>query len=397
MPAGVSDHIHHIFRWDLDKTYLKTEFDTVRDLVRTARTPAELRENIPGAAALIRAIRGSTPNGGQHQVFFISGSPNQMRGVLERKFAIDGFAPDGFVLKPTVGNFLRGRFRAIRGQVAYKLRELLAGRAEAPIGTQETLFGDDAESDAFIYSLYGDAVAGAVRADELRQVLEKAGAYPDQIAAIEEALESIVHERPIRRIIIHLDQRTPPAAFHAYFPLVVPIYNHLQTAIVLYLDRTLGPGAIRVVAEELLGAYGFDVQRLSNLAEDILRRSRSRYPLGRLGELADELRALRHTEPEPWAAEDTTGGDDPTSSRGPSPARRPDSILDAANQVLEAIADRATYLAGRPLAEEPPRSEARRNYLELLEQERARKEDIKKAKKASPRGTRPSQDMEGAS
>ena len=35
-----------IARWDLDKTYLRTEFDTLRDLVRTgAWTGAELLGN----------------------------------------------------------------------------------------------------------------------------------------------------------------------------------------------------------------------------------------------------------------------------------------------------------------------------------------------------------------
>ncbi|MCK6548144.1 hypothetical protein L6R52_19995 [Myxococcota bacterium] len=371
----MSAKVRHIFRWDLDKTYLKTEFETVRDLVRTARTPAELRENVPGSAALIRAIRDYTPRGFQHLVFFISGSPQQMRGVIEKKFALDGFSPDGFVLKPTVGNLLRGRFRAIRGQVAYKLAELIVGRAEAPVGTEETLFGDDAESDAFIYSLYSDVVAGAVSQTELREILKRAGAYGDQIASIEEGLEAIVHERPVRRIIIHLDQRTPPAAFSAYFPLVVPIYNHLQTAIVLYLDGTLGAVAIRGVASELVAAYGFDVQRLANLSEDILRRIRHRYPLESLDRLAAELRTL---------------------ARG-TIASEGDTIEAATQQILEAIAERATYLRGRPLLEEPSAPPVKRDYLKLLDEERTRKEEIKKARKvaelAAKRGRSPDEDQ----
>ena len=26
----------HVFRWDLDKTYLRTEFDSARDLIKSA-------------------------------------------------------------------------------------------------------------------------------------------------------------------------------------------------------------------------------------------------------------------------------------------------------------------------------------------------------------------------
>lgn len=361
--------IRHIFRWDLDKTYLKTEFDTVRDLVRTARMPAEVRQNIPGSGALIRAIRDSAPHGFRHQVFFISGSPQQMRNVIERKFALDGFVPDGFTLKPTVGNFFRGRFRAIRNQIAYKLGELISGRAEAPIGTQETLFGDDAESDAYIYSLYSDVVAGDVSPEDLRAVLKKVGAYRDQIEQIDHALEAVVHERPVRRIIIHLDQRTPPAEFQEYFPLLVPIYNHLQTAIVLYMDNTLAPEAIQRVADELIGTYGFDVQRLTNLAEDILRRIRARYPLEHLDRLARDLRALRPPERNERA-----------KSNGAHANGAPEAAA-ATSSLLAAVADRALYLMSRPILDEPPAPERRRDYIALLEREEARKEGSKRARR----------------
>lgn len=344
--------VRHIFRWDLDKTYLKTEFETVRGLVRTARAPAEARENIPGSAALIRAIKAAAPEGFAHQVFFISGSPNQMRSKLEKKFAIDGFSPDGFVLKPTVGNFFRGRFRAIRGQVAYKLAELILARGEAPVGTQETLFGDDAENDAFIYSLFADLIAGDVDAESLRKILKRAGAYGNEVEAIEAGLESIVHERAVKRIIIHLDQRTPPAAFAPYFPLLVPIYNHLQTAIVLYLDDTIGPEAIRRVASELLQAYGFDEQRLANLAEDILRRVRMRYPLEHLERLAKDLDAL----------DDDGGGD-------------------AVTLLLGKISARSRYLIGRPLSEEADPAREKRDWDQLFEVERTRKEEQKRLRK----------------
>src|SRR5204863_68783 len=61
----------HVYRWDLDKTYLATEFDTMRDLVRSAFEKAEAKRSVPGAAALLRELR-------KHQdarICFISGSP----------------------------------------------------------------------------------------------------------------------------------------------------------------------------------------------------------------------------------------------------------------------------------------------------------------------------------
>ena len=43
-----------VYRWDLDKTYLRTEFDTVRDVLRTAFEKPHDKRTVPGAAALLR-------------------------------------------------------------------------------------------------------------------------------------------------------------------------------------------------------------------------------------------------------------------------------------------------------------------------------------------------------
>lgn len=368
--------VGHIFRWDLDKTYLKTEFETLRDLVRTARLTAEQRENVPGSAALIKALRDAAVRRGEdvkNLIFFISGSPEQLRTVLEKKFALDGFAPDGFVLKPTVSNILRGRFRAVRSQVGYKLGELIQGRGEAPIGSKETLFGDDAESDAFVYSLYADLVAGRVPSDDLKKVLKAAGAYQGQIDEIQAGLEAIVREDPVDRIVIHLDQHTPPVAFSAFFPRVVPIYNHLQTALVLYLDDTVGPECVRRVAEELIARYGYDVGRLANLAEDILRRQRPQHSAERLSDLAQELRAL---SPDRGAVEPT-----PSQKSAPADPAAQAAVEATADELMKVVADRADYLRTRALPDEAPHPTGPRDYVALWEAEQDRREEQKRAKK----------------
>src|SRR4249920_3713766 len=128
-----------IYRWDLDKTYLQTDFDTFSQLVRTALQKASEKEAVPGAAALIRELRAQ----GDTRLCIISGSPKQMRTVLEEKLKLDGVEWDELVLKDNIRNLLRGRFRALRGQLGYKLPVLLASRAKAATDTEEVLFGDD--------------------------------------------------------------------------------------------------------------------------------------------------------------------------------------------------------------------------------------------------------------
>src|SRR5246127_4326621 len=134
-PATVVPPPRHVYRWDLDKTYLKTEFDTLKQLVRAAFEGAEAKQSIPGASALLRELRA----GGGARICFISGSPRQMRRVLTKKLRLDGVEFDEFILKPNLRNMLTGRFRAMREQVGYKLPALLAGRARPPPEKRETL------------------------------------------------------------------------------------------------------------------------------------------------------------------------------------------------------------------------------------------------------------------
>ncbi len=257
-----------IYRWDLDKTYLRTEFDTLRQLVRTALQKATEKVAVPGAAALIRELRAA----GDTRLCIVSGSPTQMRAVLAEKLKLDGVEFDELVLKDNVRNLMRGRFKALRGQVGYKLPVLLESRAQAPAEAEEVLFGDDAEADAFVYSLYADLIAGRVSEEVLRQVLASAQVYPDDQARVLSAWQKIPQADPVRRIFIHLDRLTPPGHFSRYGPRVVPVFNYFQAALVLMADGHLtGPQVIKI-AVEMVQTAGYNLLTLSNSFQDLLRR-----------------------------------------------------------------------------------------------------------------------------
>jgi len=195
-----------------------------------------------------------------------------MRTVLEAKLKLDGVEWDELVLKDNVRNLLRGRFRALRGQVGYKLPVLLESRIHAPVEAEEVLFGDDAEADAFIYSLYADLVSGRVDETVLGQVLEAAQVYPDDRARIFTAWRAVPRADPVRRIFIHLDRLTPPAYFARYGPRVVPIFNYFQAALVLLADGELTAAQVARVAVEMVQTAGHNLLTLSNSFQDLVRR-----------------------------------------------------------------------------------------------------------------------------
>ncbi len=262
------DRSRVVYRWDLDKTYLRTEFDTFKDLLKTAFESASQKRTVPGAAALLRELTATEPLG----IYIISGSPEQLRRVLEAKLRLDGVRWDGFSLKPQLSNILRGKFRFIKDQVGYKLSVLLESRASLAAEVDEYMFGDDAEADAFIYSIYADLVAGRVSQDVLTRVLENAGVYEDDLPRI----MRLAHEAPRfdsgRRIFIHLDRVSSPDGFAAFGRRVVPFYNYLQPALVLLEQGAVeAPSVLRVAAELVLG-HGFTGDALAASYVDLANR-----------------------------------------------------------------------------------------------------------------------------
>jgi hypothetical protein len=259
-----------VARWDLDKTYLRTNFDTLRDLVKTALERPDEKRTVPGAASLLRELSAA---GGE--IHILSGSPRQMRGRIEEKLRLDGARFDSLTLKPNLENMLRLRLRALRDQLGYKLPALLRSRSSQPPDgppLPEVLLGDDAEADAFVYSLYADICAGLVPLDTLARVLQLGRTYEDNA---EEALRfaRVLPERPcVQRILIHLDRQLPPSRFAPYGPRVVPFYNYLQAALILAEDGLLPPGGVVRVAAEMVLDHRFDADGLARSYLELRRR-----------------------------------------------------------------------------------------------------------------------------
>jgi hypothetical protein len=340
----------HVFRWDLDKTYLRTEFDSFGDLVKSAVETAADKQAYPGATGLLRTL--STSEG--YRVCIISGSPTQMRTVLAAKLALDGVAYDEFVLKNNLKNILRGRFRSLRAQVPYKLPALLSSRAGSPPAPAETLFGDDAEADAIIYFLYADILGGRVPVAELTRILESARAYPDEI----EQTVALARRAPggdvVRRIVIHLDRRSPTQPFRRFGPRLVPVYNYFQAALVLYADGVLDARQVMFIAFEMLDSKQYQLSTLANSLQDLMRRNRLAGDV--VLRLSDEVRA---------------------QATGEVMAARPE--LPPFDAIARSFADRVRELRGAPPPAWPSEPE-HLDYVSLVDQEHTARREKKRGR-----------------
>lgn len=275
----------YIARWDLDKTYLRTDFDTLRDLLRTAVERPDQKRTVPGAAALLRELGRAGV-----ETHILSGSPEQLRGRIEEKLKLDGVRYASLTLKPNLENLLRLRFRALRGQLGYKLPSLLLRRCE--MGAQregdgelvrEVLLGDDAEADAFVYCLYADICRGAVDEQVLADVLREGGAYEDSIKDSVRFAKYIEKGEVVERVLIHLDRQSSPSEFRPYGSRVVPFYNYLQAAFVVHEDGRLPADGVLRVAAEMVTQHRFDGSALARSYHDLGKRGHLRG--SRVGEL----------------------------------------------------------------------------------------------------------------
>ncbi len=259
----------HVYRWDLDRTYLATEISSVRGLVRAALETADQKRNIPGAPALLRGLIEHDPS---CRVAILSGSPPQMRQVLEEKLALDGVRFDQLVLKDSLSSLRRGRVRAVTGQMGYKLPKLLQMRVGLGHVVRETLFGDDSEVDALVYAVYAEAIAGRLPENELARIMEAAGAYPESVDEACRALRQVGRADAVEDAFILLERGNRALArFHLLGPHVVPVYSWFQAAVMLWRRGRLTIGGVEDVARAVFDE-GTSEHGLAGLVQDLVRR-----------------------------------------------------------------------------------------------------------------------------
>ena len=254
-----------VFRWDIDKSYLHTNFDTVSDLVKVATENASEKQTINGAAPLIRALNQITNS----SLVFISGSPKQMRKVLLEKFDLDGIKVDQIILKDSLSSIKRGRIRDITNQFAYKLIALLKDRLNYAHSENEYLFGDSAEVDAYVYSTYALILSNQISTQELRYLMRQAGAYSKSIEILERLRERLEYGGQVKRIFIRLVEGQSCPQFRLLYPLVVPVFHWSQACMVLLEEKMISFDAVySVLAEE-----GWTNDQSANVVQDLQRRS----------------------------------------------------------------------------------------------------------------------------
>lgn len=259
----------HVYRWDLDKTYLDTDIDSFRGLLRAAVQKANEKRNVPGSAALVRALQEHDPTA---KIFVLSGSPTQMRTVLEQKLALDGIQVDQLILKDNLGNLRRGRLRAVRDQLGYKLPQLLVARLTTPAQATETLFGDDSEVDALVYAAYAAILDGELDLAGLERILHIGKVYPDAAQTALDAAGRLQNTGHVEDIFIRIERGVSLNRFAKLGGRVTPIFSWLQAALALEGRGRLSTQRTVEVVRSCVEDGAHSPGALAGLFQDAVRR-----------------------------------------------------------------------------------------------------------------------------
>lgn len=254
--AAGSEYTGDVFIWDLDKTYLRSEFSSLRGLLRTAFERGRDKVAYPGASALLRTLRRK-PDGSIRPIYFVSASPPQMGERILEKFAVDGVEIDGIYFKDNLLNVRPGRFQRLREQMGYKLLALIDLRCRLPSGAVEVTFGDDSENDPAVYAVYSEILRGRLRGTQLARMLSKQGVNPDEAVKIAWRARKIPPRPAVRRMFIRVHRKLDARYYRRFGLDVVPTRSAFQAAVVLMLEGTIGKEGFTEVCEELLRGTDF--------------------------------------------------------------------------------------------------------------------------------------------
>jgi hypothetical protein len=196
------DYCGPAYIWDIDKTWLDTRVSQVKGMLKIPFEFAIDKRALPGTTALLHALREG-PTGREHRpLYFITASPPFIRKAIERKMLIDGIEFDGVTYKDQIEVFRRRQFSSLREHTAFKLGALLLLAQAFPAGTNIYMFGDDAERDPVIYSMFADICAGRLRGDSL--IAAQQGVLPQYARDVAALADSLRPRERVRGIHINL-------------------------------------------------------------------------------------------------------------------------------------------------------------------------------------------------
>jgi hypothetical protein len=261
---------------DIDKTYLETEFESVVRMARIAFEEAVDKVTVAGAADVLLAARWGDPDGPPAEAYprplhFVSSSPPQLRAVLEEKLAIDGLDWNSDTFKNQAYNLRMGRVDLLRHHVAYKSQAILDLVRRAGPDARFHMIGDNAESDAYIYTGIRLLLAGRLSPAGYKDYLEAAGV---ETAVAEDLMRGLPGEDRGVRVAAILIRKVPGYQLVTQPPLTdaaLPFDDFFQAALLLVAHGLIEAGRVASLAKTFHNQHGLSLHALTAALEHYRR------------------------------------------------------------------------------------------------------------------------------
>ncbi|MFH2009803.1 MAG: phosphatase domain-containing protein [bacterium] len=267
------DYDGPVYVWDVDKTYLDTDFKSLWGLLRIPLEMAIDKTSIPGTAAALQECRRGPGDHPQHTpIFFVSASPPQLAGVIRRKMLLDGLQPDGFLFKDQLRLALQGRFRQLKFQVEYKLSAHWSLIAELPPRARLIVVGDDWESDGQVFALLDAAQRGELTGSALRGALLDAGVGRRFAEPMTELAARAAGRAQVQLACVILTRGREPEYFDPFSPPVRAAREALQAAAIFAEAGLISPDGVARVAWRLQADWGWNTERVHFSLDDLAVR-----------------------------------------------------------------------------------------------------------------------------
>jgi hypothetical protein len=275
-PVASYSSFDEVYVWDLDKTYLDTHWQSLKDIFRASFADNYHRNNVPGTATLVNSLKQcwqqKKGTDSPFPIFFITASPPQMEKKIREKLQSDEILPLGIFFKDNLRNLWPGRFWKLKQHVGYKVTALMYLRTLLKNKVTQVLWGDDSETDAVIYSLYSDLCSQRLIGDDAESVLKSFQVTSEQIQRLFGTQSQVEAVDPVEKIYINLAIDTDPEYYMKFGRRMLPSYNSFQTALDLFQDHRLDLDHILRVGKDLYLNYGFTVDELQRSMDDLIRR-----------------------------------------------------------------------------------------------------------------------------
>ncbi len=272
-----ADYEGYIYIWDIDGTYLNTNLESKRAIMKTAFEKAIEKKNIPGSDELLKSLRRGYENDKDrlNPLFFITASPPELEKPITQKMKLDGVQYDGITYKNFMGILSKLNFNHFTQQYAYKINALLDNRIKFPINSKEILFGDNYEKDADIYCLYADLIDKKMDYFSIKKRLRSKEIEDQFVDGTMNKLNSIESSKndTVKSIYIHLTSKRSTMDDYSNYPdLLIPVRNFFEAAARLYEDKHISLASVLRVREKILTYPSYTKEYLINGLKDFSER-----------------------------------------------------------------------------------------------------------------------------